>query len=192
MPAAQPTILATSGGFKPGTRTRLEFDRLLHHAVELSGVSGRAPKVTHIGTAAGDQRAINSEMDVENILHKAWQSGVVLAGVSAGSICWFQGGTTDSFGPELRAVTNGLAFLPFVNGVHYDSEERRRPLVHRLVADGTLGESHCTDDGVGLVYHGTELVEAVTEVPGKGAYIVTASGGADGVVEERLEPRYLG
>lgn len=246
MPAEQPTILATSGGYKPGTRTRLEFGRLLHHAVELSGVSGRAPKVTHVGTAAGDQRAFNAEMDeaarqagfdfshlnlftmpnhsdpeahlleqdvvwvnggsvvnllavwrahgLDHILHRTWQHGVVLAGVSAGSICWFQGGTTDSFGPELRPVTNGLALLPYANGVHYDSEERRRPLVHQLVADGTLGETHCTDDGVGLVYHGTELVEAVTEVRGKGAYIVTADAaeGGTSASELRLEPRFLG
>lgn len=246
MPAEQPTILATSGGYKPGARTRLEFDRLLHHAVELSGVRGRAPKVTHVGTAAGDQRAFNAEMDeaarlagfdfshlnlftmpnhadpeghlleqdvvwvnggsvvnllavwrahgLDHILQRTWQHGVVLAGVSAGSICWFQGGTTDSFGPELRPVNNGLAFLPYANGVHYDSEERRRPLVHQLVADGTLGETHCTDDGVGLVYHGTELVEAVTEVRGKGAYIVTAAArnGGTSASELRLEPRFLG
>jgi peptidase E len=246
LPAEQPTILATSGGYKPGLRTRLEFDRLAHHAVDLSGVSGRAPRVTHLGTASGDQRWFNAEMDqaarlagfdfshlnlftmpnhadpeahlleqdvvwvnggsvvnllavwrahgLEDILYRAWQRGVVLAGVSAGSICWFQGGTTDSFGPELRAVTNGLAFLPYANGVHYDSEERRRPLVHQLVADGSLGETHCTDDGVGLVYHGTELVEAVAEVRGKGAYIVTAKNADDGSAasELRLEPRFLG
>ena len=78
----------------------------------------------------------------------------MLAGVSAGSICWFKGGTTDSFGPELRAVGNGLGLLPFDNGVHYDSEAARRPLVHRLVGEGTLGETHCTDDGVGLLYRG--------------------------------------
>ena len=246
MPAEQPTILATSGGYKPGLRTRLEFDRLAHHAVDLSGVSGRAPRVTHLGTASGDQRWFNAEMDqaarlagfdfshlnlftmpnhadpeahlleqdvvwvnggsvvnllavwrahgLDGILHRAWQHGVVLAGVSAGSICWFQGGTTDSFGPELRAVTNGLAFLPYANGVHYDSENRRRPLVHQLVADRSLGETHCTDDGVGLVYHGTHLVEAVAEVRGKGAYIVTAENADDGgaaASELRLEPRYL-
>jgi hypothetical protein len=61
--------------------------------------------------------------------------------------------------------------------------------VHRLVADGTLPVTHCTDDGVGLVYRGTELVEAVTEIPGKGAYVVRGEGGT--AVEERLEPRLL-
>ena len=72
-------------------------------------------------------------------LREAWEAGVVLGGVSAGSICWHNGGTTDSFGPELRPVTNGLDFLPYSNGVHYDSEPQRRPLYHRLIADGTLG-----------------------------------------------------
>lgn len=127
---------------------------------------------------------------LDAIFRRVWEAGVVLAGVSAGSVCWYRGGTTDSFGPELRPVTNGLALLPYDNGVHYDTEARRRPTVHALVADGTLGETHCTDDGVGLVYRGTELVEAVAEVDGKGAYIVTK--GDDGTaVEERLEPRRL-
>ncbi len=111
-----------------------------------------------------------------------------------GSICWYKGGTTDSFGPELRAVGNGLGLLPYDNGVHYDSEAARRPLVHRLVADGTLGETHCTDDGVGLVYRGTELAGVVTETPGKAAYRVRLSqsdGAAAEVLEERLEPTLL-
>ncbi len=245
MPAEQPTILATSGGYKSGHRSRLEFDALLHYAVELSGVTGRAPRVTHLGTASGDQRWFAAEMDqaarvagfdfshlnlftmpnvddpeahlleqdvvwvnggsvvnllavwrahgLDAIMRRVWERGVVLAGVSAGSICWFLGGTTDSFGPELRPVRNGLAFLPFANGVHYDTEEKRRPLIHRLVADGTFDEAHCTDDGVGLVYHGTRLAEAVTEVDGKGAYRVTRSveAGRAIAVEERLEPRFL-
>ncbi len=241
MPADQPTILATSGGYRMGERTRLEFDALVHHAVELSGAHGRRPRVTFVGTASGDQRWFSYEAleagrlagfevtvldlfpmpnlpdvpghlleqdvvwvnggSVANLLavwdvHRlrpamraAWEAGVVLSGVSAGSICWYLGGTTDSFGPELRAVTNGLGLLPYGNGVHYDSEARRRPLVHALVADGTLPQTHCTDDGVGLVYHGTRLVEAVAETDGKGAYVVTRA--ADGAHEERVEPRRL-
>ena len=126
---------------------------------------------------------------LDAIMRRVWSAGVVLAGVSAGSICWYEGGTTDSFGPQLRAVTNGLALLPYANGVHYDSEPGRRPLVHRLVADGTLGQTHCTDDGVGLVYHGTELVEAVTEQDGQRAYVVRRNGAA--AVEEPIETRRL-
>jgi peptidase E len=128
---------------------------------------------------------------VDTVMRAAWEGGVVLTGVSAGSICWHVGGTTDSFGPDLRAVDNGLGLLPYANGVHYDSEEQRRPLLHRLVADGTLPTAYATDDGAGLLYRGTELVEALTEIPGAAAYRVER--GADGTaVETRIEPRRLG
>ena len=127
---------------------------------------------------------------VDAAMRGAWEAGVVLTGVSAGSICWHVGGTTDSFGPELRPVTDGLGLLPYANGVHYDSEAQRRPVLHRLVADQTLPTAYATDDGVGLHYRGTELVEALTELPGKGAYRVER--GPDGAaVETRLEPRLL-
>ena len=127
---------------------------------------------------------------LDTILRECWETGVVLAGVSAGSICWHVGGTTDSFGPALRAVTNGLGLLPYGNGVHYDSEEQRRPLLHRLVAEGTLPTSYATDDGVGLSYQGTELLEAVADRRGVAAYKVER--GDDGAaVETRIEPRLL-
>jgi peptidase E len=127
---------------------------------------------------------------LDAVFREAWQAGVVLGGVSAGSLCWHVGGTTDSFGPDLRPVTNGLALLPHSNSVHHDSEEQRRPLYQRLVADGTLPAGYATDDGVGLVYRGTELAEAVADRPGKAAYRVRR--GADGrAVETRVEPRRL-
>jgi peptidase E len=127
---------------------------------------------------------------LDAVMRRVWQAGVVLSGVSAGSICWYVGGTTDSFGPQLRAVTDGLALLPYGNGVHYDSEAQRRPLVHQLVAAGALPETHCTDDGAGLVYRGTELVEAVAERSGAAGYRVTRSD-AGTAVEERLPTRLL-
>ncbi len=126
---------------------------------------------------------------LDDALGQAWRAGVVLAGVSAGSLCWHVGGTTDSFGPELRLVDNGLGWLPYSNGVHYDSEPQRRPLYHRLVAAGSLPAGYATDDGVGLVYRGTELVEVVSELRDKGAYHVRREG--ERAVEERLEPRLL-
>ncbi|MGR7028073.1 Type 1 glutamine amidotransferase-like domain-containing protein [Geodermatophilus sp. URMC 62] len=127
---------------------------------------------------------------LDEVLAECWRAGVVLGGVSAGSLCWHVGGTTDSYGPDLRPVTNGLGLIPTSNGVHYDSEEQRRPLYHRLVADGTLPAGHATDDGVGLVYRGTAVVEAVADRPGKAAYRVER--GPDGAaVETRIEPRRL-
>jgi len=117
------------------------------------------------------------------------QAGVVLTGVSAGSLCWHVGGTTDSFGTDLRPVTNGLALVPYSNGVHYDSEEQRRPLYQQLVAAGTLPDGYATDDGAGLLYRGAEFVEAVSEKDGALAYWVEP--GADGAVETTLDTRLL-
>lgn len=127
---------------------------------------------------------------VDEMMRECWEAGVVLSGVSAGSLCWHVGGTTDSFGPNLRPVTNGLGMLPYSNGVHYDSEAQRRPLFHKLISDGTLPAGYATDDGVGLVYRGTEMVEAVSERAGKGAYHVERDSNGD-VVETRIEPRLL-
>ena len=91
--------------------------------------------------------------------------------------------------PSSGRSPTAWASLPYANGVHYDSEAQRRPLFQRLIAEGTLPDGYATDDGVGLVYRGTELVEAVTEVPGRGAYRVRREG--DAAVEERIEPRRL-
>lgn len=123
---------------------------------------------------------------VDSALRTAWESGTVLGGVSAGSICWHVGGPTDSFGTELAPVTDALGFLPYGNGVHYDSEEQRRPLLQSLVADGTLPTSYATDDRVALVYRGTEPVEVVTDLPDSTAAAYRISQGPDGAIEERL------
>ena len=131
---------------------------------------------------------------VDDAMRVAWEKGTVLAGVSAGSICWHVGGPTDSFGPILQPVTNGLGILPYGNGVHYDSEEQRRPLVHQLVADGTLPLTWATDDRVGILYEGDQPVRVVTDVDvdpvtGPAAYRVEL---VNGEVEEiRFAPGSL-
>jgi peptidase E len=108
------------------------------------------------------------------ILREAWQQGVVLAGWSAGMICWFEHGVTDSFGPELTAL-ECLGFLPGSACPHYDSEERRRPVYTRLVAEG-LPAGVAADDDAALHYVGTELQEVVTTRDGAGAYAVEPGG----------------
>lgn len=142
------------------------------------------------GGSVANLLAVWAVHDLAPVLRAAWEQGVVLSGVSAGSLCWHVGGTTDSFGPDLRAVTNGLALLPYGNGVHYDSEPGRRPLLHRLVADETLPRSYATDDGAGLLYRGTDLAEVVADRDGAAAYRVERA--ADGTVTEtRLPARLL-
>ena len=126
---------------------------------------------------------------LDTILREAWHAGVVLTGVSAGSICWHVGGTTDSFGPTLVPVTNGLAFLPYSNSPHHDVEEQRRPLIHRLIAEGALPDGYATENGTGLVFFGTDLREAFTEVEGKVAYSLRREGNT--TREEPLPTRVL-
>jgi peptidase E len=124
---------------------------------------------------------------VDRGMRAAWEAGVVLTGMSAGSICWHSRGTA---GPGERPVTDGLGMVPFSNGVHYGAESAHRPLFQGLIGDGTLPAGYATDDGAAVLYRGTEFIEAVTETDGAGTYFVTADG--DGTVTEtRLPARRL-
>jgi len=143
------------------------------------------------GGSVANLLALWSLHGVDEAMRAAWEAGVILSGVSAGSICWHVGGTTDSFGPLLRPVTNGLALLPYGNGVHYDSEEQRRPLLHELVRNEVMPErSFATDDRVGILYEGTTPVRVLCDIAsdprnGPGAYeIVRTNGDA---IERRLD-----
>ncbi|MDA3022914.1 MAG: peptidase E [Actinomycetota bacterium] len=127
---------------------------------------------------------------VDDAMREAWERGTILAGVSAGSICWHVGGPTDSFGAQLQVVTNGLGFIPYGNGVHYDSEAGRRPLLHELVKVRTLPTSYATDDGIAILYEGTEPVAVIADTPGAtgtgpAAYRVELVDGE--IMETRLE-----
>ena len=105
------------------------------------------------------------------LLREAWQQGIVLAGSSAGMICWFEAGVTDSFGPQLAAMPDGLGFLPGSACPHYDDEELRRPLYRQLVDDG-FPPGYAADAGVGLHFAGTELAEVLSPREGATAYRV--------------------
>ena len=121
----------------------------------------------------------------DEILREAWEAGIVLTGWSAGMICWFEAGVTDSFGPQLDGMRDGLGFLAGSACPHYDGEELRRPVYTRLVAEG-FPPGVAADDGVGIRYTGTELAEVVSVREGAGAYRVDADG------EEPLPVRLLG
>lgn len=123
------------------------------------------------------------------IMRKAWEKGIVLAGVSAGSMCWHAGGATDSFGPELRRWTEGLGFLPYGNGVHYGVNPLRRQLIGEMVQDGTFTEAYSSENGIGLVYRGTELVEVVSDREDVYGWHTKLEDGR--AVEDRLTPRRL-
>jgi dipeptidase E len=120
----------------------------------------------------------------DSILREAWEAGIVLTGWSAGMICWFEAGVTDSFGPQLDGMRDGLGFLPGSACPHYDGEELRRPVYTKLVADG-FPPGIAAEDGVGLHYVGTELAAVVSVREQARAYRV----GPDGEVP--LETRLL-
>lgn len=111
----------------------------------------------------------------DRVLREAWESGVVLAGWSAGLICWFEAGITDSFGPQLAGMRDGLGFLPCSACPHYDTEEERRPVYIELVANG-FPPGIALDDAAAAHYAGTELVEVLTSSPDARGYRVGPDG----------------
>jgi dipeptidase E len=126
---------------------------------------------------------------LDAILAEAWENGVVLAGVSAGGMCWFDSGVTDSFGPDLAPLDGGLGLLRGTFCPHYDSEPLRRPTYQRLVADGTLAAGWAADDGAALHFVGRELAEVVVSSRDAAGYRVTRRAGT--AEEQRLEGRLL-
>ena len=120
----------------------------------------------------------------DRILREAWESGVVLFGWSAGMICWFEAGVTDSFGPKLSGMRDGLGFLPGSACPHYDGEDLRRPKYRELVAGGFPG-GVALDDAAAARFDGSELVEVVSSAAGARGYRVGSGG------EEELETRLL-
>lgn len=122
---------------------------------------------------------------VDLALREVWERGGVLGGWSAGAICWFEDSVTDSFGPRLRALGDGLGFLSGSFCPHYDGEPERRPTYTQLVRDGALDSGFAADDDAGFHFEGTELREVISQREGARGYRVTPEG------EEPLEPRLL-
>ncbi len=126
---------------------------------------------------------------VDRILREAWARRIALCGLSAGSLCWFEGGVTDSFG-ALAPLHDGLALLPGSHCPHYDGEAERKPTYERLVREAVVPGGWAADDGVGLHFEGTELVDAVASRPGAMAWRVESVAGELAV--RALRPRLLG
>jgi len=132
--------------------------------------------------------AVWRDWGLDRHLRAAWEHGVVLGGASAGSICWFEHGVTDSIAGPLTALPC-LGFLPGSNCPHYDSEPLRRPTYRRLVAAGRLPGGIAADDGVALHYIDGRLARVVSSRPGAHGYRVTRAGRC--ALERRLPARRL-
>jgi peptidase E len=114
----------------------------------------------------------------------AWQTGTVMAGISAGAICWHTGGTPDWTEPRDRAMLGCLGLVPFGAGVHY--QDGRRPVLHQLVQSGVLPASYATDDGTAVIYEDDRMVEALADRAEAHAYFVRCE--ADGGIAETVVP----
>jgi dipeptidase E len=135
-----------------------------------------------------NQQAIWRAQGIDVVLREAWEHGIVLGGASAGSLCWFEEGTTDSR-PKVLSVVKCLGFLPGSHSPHYDAESGRRPLYHDLIRHGHLKPGYACDNEAGLYFEGTELRRVVSAKDGAKCYHVSAVDGD--VVERVLEPERI-
>jgi dipeptidase E len=129
--------------------------------------------------------AVWREWGIPALLHRAWESGSVLAGVSAGALWWFETGVTDSSGTGLYPLL-GLGFLPGACCPHYDGEPERRPALRRLVTDGTIANALALDDGAAAHFVNGTLANVVSSRPQARAYRVQRANGQ--AVETVLNP----
>ncbi len=163
---------ASHVSFNPWPRADLREHALAQDAIYVSGGS------------TANALAIWRVHGFDRILREAWERGILLCGWSAGMICWFEASVTDSFGPQLEGMRDGLGFLPGSACPHYDGEELRRPVYQELVANG-FPPGYAADDGAALHFIDTELLEVVAVTQTATAYRVETHG------ETPLEPRRL-
>ena len=132
--------------------------------------------------------AVWREWGVPEIRRQAWDSGIVLTGVSAGAICWFEQGVTDSWAGELRSL-DCLGFLPGSCCPHYDGEADRRPSYHRLLTGGEIASGVAIEDWTGVHYRETDVHRVVASKAGAKAYSLRVVNGS--VQEVPLSVDYL-
>ena len=135
-----------------------------------------------------NQQAIWKAQGIDVVLREAWDRGIVLGGSSAGSLCWFEEGTTDSRPKEL-SVVKCLGFLKASHSPHYDGEPQRRPTYHRMIASGELKPGYACDNDARIYFEDNTVRRVVATRQGAKAYRVSVADGA--VVETVLQPEII-
>ncbi len=135
-----------------------------------------------------NQQAIWRAQGIDVVLREAWKRGIVLGGASAGSLCWFEEGTSDSR-PKALSIVQCLGFLPGSHSPHYDVEPGRRPLYHELIGSGRLKPGYACDNEAGIYFEGTEVRRVVASRDNAKVYLVSVVDGR--VVERVLEPERI-
>ena len=135
-----------------------------------------------------NQQAVWKAQGIDLVLRRAWDQGIVLGGASAGSLCWFEEGTTDSRPREL-SIVKCLGFLPGSHSPHYDAEVGRRPLYHQLIGSGRMKPGYACDNDAGIYFEDTQVKRVVHTRLNAKVYYVSVVNGA--VVEKTLEPESI-
>ena len=128
--------------------------------------------------------AVWNEWGLPNLLRQAYENGAVLAGVSAGAICWFNRGVTDSWENSLK-IMNCLGFVDGNCCPHYDEERERRPAVHKFLKNGKLEQCYAIEGGCAIHCVDGEIQNAVSFAPNKKAYVITPHNGV--ITENELK-----
>ena len=135
-----------------------------------------------------NQQAIWKAQGIDVVLREAWNRGIVLGGASAGSLCWFEEGTTDSRPKELTTV-QCLGFLKGSHSPHYDREPLRRPLYQKLIGSGQMKPGYACDNDAGIYFEDNEVKRVVSTRADAKVYYVSVVNGK--VVEKVLEPERI-
>jgi peptidase E len=135
-----------------------------------------------------NQQAIWKAQGIDVVLREAWNRGIVLGGASAGSLCWFEEGTSDSR-PKALSIVKCLGLLEGSHSPHYDAEADRRPTYHRLIGSGELKPGYACDDNAGIYFENAAVKRVVASRAGAKAYYVSVVGGR--VSERVLEPEMI-
>jgi peptidase E len=135
-----------------------------------------------------NQQAIWHAQGIDDVLRRAWDQGVVLGGASAGSLCWFEEGTTDSRPKEL-SIVKCLGLLKGSHSPHYDAEPGRRPLYQELISSGQMQPGYACDNDAGIYFEDNTVKRVVSARDGAKCYYVSM---VDGKINERvLEPERI-
>ena len=135
-----------------------------------------------------NQQAIWKAQGIDEVLRQAWDRGIVLGGASAGSLCWFEEGTTDSRPKEL-SIVKCLGFLKGSHSPHYDREPGRRPLYQKLIGSGQMKPGYACDNDAGIYFEDNEVKRVVHTRAEAKVYYVSVVGGK--VVEKLMEPEMI-
>lgn len=136
-----------------------------------------------------NQQAIWKAQGIDTVLRQAWERGIVLGGASAGSLCWFEEGTTDSRPMRLTKV-ECLGFLKGSHSPHYDAEGERRPTYQRMIRSGELKPGYACDNDAGIYFVDNDVERVVRTREDARVYYVSLVGGR--IVEEELPSEMVG